>query len=332
MCDDARIAPKVRPAMSDSAASAPGAPPPDQLAKAATLSEALPYMRRFSGDTFVVKFGGSAMVEPELSRSFARDIVLLKQVGINPVVVHGGGPQIGAMLARLDIETSFEQGLRITDRASVEIVEMVLAGSINKRIAAAICDAGGAAIGLSGKDGGLIRARKLTRRVRDPGSHIERVLDLGFVGEPAHIDTRVLDGLAGSDIVPVIAPVGLGDDGETYNINADTAAGAIADALAARKLLMLTDVPGVLDGSGRLVGSLDPAGARALVADGTVAGGMAPKIETCVSAVAGHAEAAHILDGRVPHVLLLEIFTEHGVGTMIAERRPPPAAGARAAS
>ena len=305
--------------MSDSPAGEP-------FAKAATLSEALPYMRRFAGKTFVIKFGGAAMVEPELSRSFARDVALLKQVGIDPVVVHGGGPQIGAMLARLNIETAFEQGLRVTDRASVEIVEMVLAGSINKKIAAAICEAGGAAIGLCGKDGGLIRARKLERRVRDPGSHLERVLDLGFVGEPTAIDTRVLDSLAGSDIVPVIAPIGLGEDGETYNINADTAAGAIAAALAASKLLMLTDVPGVLDKSGRLLDRLSPGAARALIADGTVAGGMAPKIETCVAAVGGRIEAAHILDGRIPHALLLEIFTAHGIGTMIAEgpATPPP--------
>lgn len=292
-------------------------PDPTPLAKAATLSEALPYMRRFAGETFVVKLGGGAMVDPALARSFARDVVLLKQVGINPVVVHGGGPQIGAMLARLGIETAFEQGLRVTDKASVEIVEMVLAGSINKGIAAAICEAGGTAVGLSGKDGGLIRARKLTRRARDPGSNIERVLDLGFVGEPAAIDTAVLDSLAGSDIVPVVAPIGLGEDGETYNINADTAAGAIADAMAARKLLMLTDVVGVLDKAGRLVTRLSPNEARALVADGTVAGGMVPKVETCVAAVGGRTGAAHILDGRVPHVLLLEIFTAHGIGTMI---------------
>lgn len=297
-------------------------PDREQLARAATLSEALPYMRRFAGETFVVKFGGNAMVEPRLARLFARDIVLLKQVGINPVVVHGGGPQIGAMLARLDIETGFEQGLRITDRATVEIVEMVLAGAINKQIAGAICDAGGMAIGLSGKDGGLIRARKLTRRARDPGSNIERILDLGFVGEPAAIDTRVLDALAGSDIVPVIAPVAAGEDGETYNINADTAAGAIAAALAASKLLMLTDVPGVLDASGALIDRLDPAAARALIAGGAVRGGMAPKLETCAAAAAGPVQAAHILDGRVPHAMLLEIFTAHGVGTMVA----PPSA------
>ena len=300
------------------------APPGGLLAKAATLSEALPYMRRFAGKTFVVKYGGAAMTDPELARSFARDVVLLKQVGINPVVVHGGGPQIGAMLARLDIATSFEQGLRVTDRASVEIVEMVLAGSINKRIAAAICDAGGMAIGISGKDGGLIRARKLTRRARDPDSNIERVLDLGFVGEPAAVNTGVLESLAGSDIVPVVAPVAIGEDGETYNINADTAAGALADALAASKLALLTDVPGVLDAAGRLLAYLDPEEARALVADGTAAGGMTPKIETCVAAVEGRVAAAHILDGRVPHVLLLEIFTEHGVGTMITRRGGAP--------
>ncbi len=292
---------------------------PKSLATARTLSEALPYMRRFAGETFVIKLGGSAMVEPDLARSFARDVVLLKQVGINPVVVHGGGPQIGAMLARLNIDTAFEQGLRVTDRATVEIVEMVLAGSINKEIAAAICDAGGTAVGLCGKDGRLIRARKLRRNVRDPDSNIERVLDLGFVGEPAGVETRVLDSLAGSDIVPVIAPIGYGDGGETYNINADTAAAAIADAVSASKLMMLTDVPGVLDDEGALITRLSPTEARALVSDGTASGGMVPKIETCVAAVGGRTEAAHILDGRIPHVLLLEIFTAHGIGTMITK-------------
>ena len=302
---------------------------PDWLAKAATLSEALPYMRRFAGETFVIKYGGNAMVEPALSRSFARDVVLLKQVGINPVVVHGGGPQIGSMLARLNIETSFEHGLRVTDRATVEIVEMVLAGSINKQVAMAIGEAGGTAIGICGKDGGLIRARKLARRVRDPDSNIERVLDLGFVGEPVAVDTGVLKSLAKSDIVPVVAPIGIGEDGETYNINADTAAGAIADALAASKLLMLTDVPGVLGSSGRPISRLDPGEAQALVADGTVRGGMVPKIETCIAAVGGRTAAAHILDGRIPHVLLLEIFTAHGIGTMIAAADPvtPPPEG-----
>ncbi len=291
----------------------------DQLQIAATLSEALPYMRRFAGCTFVIKFGGHAMGELSLSDMFARDVVLLKQVGINPVVVHGGGPQIGSMLDRLKIESSFVQGLRVTDQATVEIVEMVLAGSINKQIASAINRAGGTAIGLSGKDGHLIRARRLERRVPDPESNIEKVLDLGFVGAPEHVDAQVLNTLAASNIIPVVAPIGIGAEGETYNINADTAAGAIASALGATKLMMLTDVEGVLDKQGNLVTRLTPAGARALIEDETVSGGMVPKIETCIDAAESGTEAAHILDGRIPHVLLLEVFTEHGVGTMIVE-------------
>jgi acetylglutamate kinase len=291
----------------------------EQLKTAATLSQALPYMRRFAGCTFVIKFGGHAMGDAALSDMFARDVVLLKQVGIKPVVVHGGGPQIGRMLDRLKIESSFVQGLRVTDQATVEIVEMVLAGSINKQIASAINRAGGTAIGLSGKDGHLIRAKRLERRVPDPDSNIEKVLDLGFVGTPEHVDAQVLHTLAASDIIPVVAPIGIGADGETYNINADTAAGAIASALGATKLLMLTDVEGVLDKQGGLVTRLTPDGARALIADGTVSGGMAPKVETCIETAAGGTEAAHILDGRIPHVLLLEVFTEHGIGTMIVE-------------
>jgi acetylglutamate kinase len=294
-------------------------PHDEQLRTAETLSEALPYMRRFAGHTFVIKFGGHAMGDESLAQMFARDVVLLKQVGINPVVVHGGGPQIGAMLDRLKIESSFVSGLRVTDAATVEIVEMVLAGRINKQIASAINRAGGTAIGLSGKDGHLIQARRLERTVRDPESNIEKVLDLGFVGEPERIDPTVLRTLADSDIIPVVAPIGVGAAGETYNINADTAAGAVATALAASKLVMLTDVPGVLDKSGELVTRLTPASARALIEDGTVAGGMVPKVETCIEAVEGATKAAHILDGRIPHVVLLEIFTAPGVGTMIVD-------------
>ena len=294
-------------------------PRDEQLRTAETLSEALPYMRRFAGHTFVIKFGGHAMGDESLAQMFARDVVLLKQVGINPVVVHGGGPQIGAMLDRLKIESSFVNGLRVTDKATVEIVEMVLAGRINKQIASAINRAGGTAIGLSGKDGHLIQARRLERTVRDPDSNIEKVLDLGFVGEPERIDPRVLQTLADSDIIPVVAPIGVGAAGETYNINADTAAGAVASALAASKLVMLTDVPGVLDKSGALITRLTPASARALIEDGTVADGMVPKVETCIDAVEGATEAAHILDGRIPHVVLLEVFTAHGAGTMIVD-------------
>ena len=285
---------------------------------AQTLSDALPYMRKFAGQTFVIKYGGHAMGDTEAADRFARDIVLLKQVGIHPVVVHGGGPQIGAMLERLKIKSEFVDGLRVTDRDTVEVVEMVLAGSINKQVVSAINQAGGLAIGLSGKDGNLIRARKLRRSVRDPGSNIEKILDLGFVGEPSSVDPEVLRHFANTRIIPVIAPVGVGDHGETYNINADTAAGAIAAALKASKLLMLTDVPGVLDKQKKLVPTLSPKDALVLLGDGTISGGMIPKVECCLDAVRQGVGAAHILDGRVPHCLLLEVFTQHGVGTMIA--------------
>jgi acetylglutamate kinase len=284
---------------------------------ASTLIEALPYMRRFAGSTFVIKYGGHAMGSPELARDFARDIVLLKQVGINPVVVHGGGPQIKAMLDRLKIQSEFVQGLRVTDAATVEIVEMVLAGNINKQIVSAIQEVGGQAVGLSGKDSRLIEATKVTRTVRDAESHIEEVLDLGFVGEPARINTQILDVLRESEIIPIIAPIGVGAHGETYNINADTVAGAIAGALDAKKLIMLTDVEGVLDGDGRLMPRFTADQARELMATGIITGGMIPKLETCLRALEDGVESAHILDGRLPHVVLLEIFTEAGVGTKI---------------
>jgi len=282
---------------------------------AQTLIEALPYMRRFAGSTFVIKYGGHAMGSAELARNFALDVVLLKQVGINPVVVHGGGPQIKAMLDRLKIQSDFVQGLRVTDAATVEIVEMVLAGNINKRIVTAIQEAGGQAVGISGKDGRLIEAKKLTRTVRDADSHIEQVLDLGFVGEPAAVNTDVLEALRESEVIPVIAPIGIGEDGQTYNINADTAAGAVASALGAQKLIMLTDVEGVLDGEGQLMPRFSVA--RAKVTSGIITGGMIPKLETCLSALENGVNAVHILDGRLAHVLLLEIFTEAGVGTKI---------------
>ena len=283
-----------------------------------TLVEALPYMRQFAGSTFVIKYGGHAMGSAELARDFARDVVLLKQVGINPVVVHGGGPQIKAMLDRLKIQSEFVQGLRVTDAATVEIVEMVLAGNINKQIVTAIQEAGGPAVGLSGKDSRLIQATKLTRKVRDAESHIEEVLDLGFVGEPKEINTQVLDVLRESELIPVIAPIGIGEDGQTFNINADTAAGALASALNAQKLIMLTDVEGVLDGEGNLMPRFSAERARELMTSGIITGGMIPKLETCLGALESGVEAAHILDGRLPHVLLLEIFTEAGVGTKIA--------------
>lgn len=287
------------------------------LEKAKTLSEALPYMREFAGETFVIKFGGSAMGDPELAAQFARDVVLMKQVGINPVIVHGGGPQIGAMLEKLKIQSEFIDGLRVTCKDTVEIVEMVLSGSINKQIVMDINTAGGMAIGLSGKDGNLIEARKLRRTQRDPDSNIEKILDLGFVGEPMRINPEIFVMLEESDVIPVIAPIGIGSDGETYNINADTAAGALAAALAAKKLIMLTDVSGVLDKKKKLISEMTLEDAQANIKNSTITGGMIPKVETCIHAVNNSVEAAHILDGRTPHVLLLEIFTEHGTGTMI---------------
>ena len=280
------------------------------------VARALPYLRRYAGATIVVKYGGHAM-EGSLANEFGRDIALLKQVGINPVVVHGGGPQINAMLKRLNIQSNFVHGLRVTDEAMVEVVEMVLAGQVNKQVAGLINRAGALAVGISGKDGGLIHARKLHRTYKDPDSNIERVLDLGHVGEPAFVDTRVIHALTGAGLIPVIAPVGMGENGETYNINADTAAGAIAGALNAQRLLMLTDVPGVLDKSKNLLSDLTIAQVHELIADGTISGGMIPKVETCMEAVTQGVKGATILDGTVPHALLLELFTEGGIGTMI---------------
>ena len=291
------------------------------LQKATTLSEALPYMRSYAGKTFVIKYGGHAMGNEELAALFARDVVLLKQVGINPIVVHGGGPQIGEMLARLKIKSSFIDGLRVTDRETVDIVEMVLSGSINKQVTATINEAGGTALGLSGKDGGLIRAHKLSHQGRTTDSNIEKVLDLGFVGEPTEINADMLAALERSDIIPVIAPIGIGEEGETYNINADTVAGAVAAAVGAARLLMLTDVAGVLNKSGELLPEITPMRAKTLIKNGVILGGMIPKVETCLDAVSEGVDAAVILDGRIPHVLLLEIFTETGVGTLIRAGR-----------
>jgi len=296
-------------------------PPNDAASKAATLSAALPYFRRYSGKTVVIKYGGHAMGDDAIAQQFAADVVLLKQVGMNPVVVHGGGPQIGAMLERLKIKSSFVDGLRVTDRETVEIVEMVLSGSINKELVMWINKAGGLAVGLSGKDADLIRAKKLehaTRRATD--SNIEKVLDLGFVGEPYAINTKMLDLLEKSDIIPVIAPIGVGAKGETYNINADTVAGAVAAALKAKRFLLLTDVAGVLDKDKKLIAQLTVESARELIADGTISGGMIPKIETCLDAIKGGVEAAVIIDGRVPHAILLELFAE-GAGTLIRRGR-----------
>jgi acetylglutamate kinase len=285
--------------------------------QARLLSKALPYMQRYENRTVVVKYGGHAMGDTELGRAFARDIALLKQSGINPVVVHGGGPQIAAMLSRIGIESRFEGGLRVTDEKTVEIVEMVLAGSINKEIVAMINAEGEWAIGLCGKDGNMVFAEKARKTVIDPDSNIERVLDLGFVGEIVEVDRTLIDLLAKSEMIPVIAPVAPGRDGHTYNINADTFAGAIAGALEATRLLFLTDVPGVLDKSGGLVKSLSVTEARAMIADGTISGGMIPKVETCIKAIEGGVEGVVIVNGLTPHSVLLELFTEQGAGTLI---------------
>jgi len=293
------------------------APAPALLAKTETLIEALPYLQRYAGRTFVVKYGGHAMGDAALAADFAEDIVLLKAVGINPVVVHGGGPQIGAMLKRLGIRSEFVDGLRVTDEQTAQVAEMVLAGSINKELVAAINRAGGSAAGISGKDANLVTAIKLTRTTRDPDSHIEQEVDLGFVGEPERVDRTLIDTLIAAGITPVIAPVAAGTDGHTYNINADTMAGAIASAIQAARFFLLTDVAGVLDAHGDVLTDLDPGQIAALVEDGTISGGMIPKIETCVAAVGQGVDAAVILDGRVPHALLLEIFTRRGVGTLV---------------
>ncbi|WP_417455971.1 acetylglutamate kinase [Kordiimonas sp.] len=284
--------------------------------KAATLVEALPYMRKYAGETFVIKYGGHAMGDPALAKQFAQDIVLLKQVGINPVVVHGGGPQIGQMLSRLSIETEFVDGLRVTCKATVEVAEMVL-GSIGKSIVADINEAGGRAIGLSGKDSTMVTATKMARTKRDPDSNIEKVIDFGFVGEPTTVDPRIVEQCISNGIIPVISPIAQGEDGNTYNINADTMAGAIAGALHARRFFLLTDVPGVLNKGKELLTELDRSDIEALVADGTITGGMMPKVETCLNAVDLGVKGAVILDGRVMHAMLLEIFTERGAGTLI---------------
>jgi len=290
-------------------------------AKAKMLSEALPYMQRYDRKTVVVKYGGHAMGDPELAANFARDIVLIKQAGVNPIVVHGGGPQIGLLLDRLNIRSEFKGGLRVTDRETVEVVEMVLAGSVNKEIVTAINNQGGKAVGISGKDANLMRAKRLERRWRDPSSKIEQIVDLGFVGEPAYVDPHIIDVIINSDLIPVVAPIGVGPDGETLNINADTFAAALASALKAKRLLLLTDVEGVLDQNGQLIKSLTTAEAQALIDDGTISGGMIPKIESCIDVIAEGVEGVVIINGRVPHAVLLELFTEHGAGTLIERRR-----------
>lgn len=292
-------------------------PDKSALAKAEVLTEALPYMQRYAGATFVIKYGGHAMGDPEAARDFAEDVVLLKAVGINPVVVHGGGPQIGRMLKQLGIESTFVGGLRVTDKETAQVAEMVLSGAINKEIVGWITQAGGQAVGLSGKDAGLVTAEKVKRRDADPNRGIERNVDLGFVGEPVSVNRKILDTLSASGVVPVIAPIAPDASGETFNINADTMAGAIAAALGAERLFLLTDVAGVLDKEGNLLTDLDPGRIAGLQANGTVTGGMIPKLETCITAVEGGVEAAVILDGRVPHAMLIEIFTKSGAGTLV---------------
>lgn len=289
----------------------------EAIGRARLISAALPYMLAYDQKVVVVKYGGHAMGDADLARAFARDITLLETSGVRPVVVHGGGPQIGEMLNKLGIKSEFKAGLRVTDRRTVEVVEMVLAGSINKEIVMAINAAGGKAVGLSGKDGNMVFAEKVTRTTKDPDSNIEQVIDLGFVGEPKTVNRAVIDMVLGAELIPVVAPVAPGRDGHTYNVNADTFAGAIAGALNATRLLFLTDVPGVLDKQGKLLKELTVNQVEELIADGTISGGMIPKVETCVEALARGVEGVVIVNGKTPHAVLLELFTDHGAGTLI---------------
>ncbi|MCA3599929.1 MAG: acetylglutamate kinase [Methylobacterium sp.] len=290
---------------------------PDVHTRAEVIAEALPFMQRYDQEVVVIKYGGHAMGNKAAAEDFAEDVVLLELQGVKPIVVHGGGPQIGKMLDKLGIRSEFQGGLRVTDATTVEIVEMVLAGSINKQIVGWLSAEGGKAIGLCGKDGNMVTARKLTRTVRDPDSNIEREVDLGFVGDPHKVDRSVLDAVLKAELIPVLAPVAIGEDGQTYNVNADTFAGAIAGAMKAKRLLLLTDVPGVLDKNKNLIPQLTVDQCRELIADGTVSGGMIPKIETCIYAIEQGVEGVVILDGKVPHAVLLELLTEHGAGTLI---------------
>ena len=285
--------------------------------RAATLAQALPYMQRYAGATVVIKYGGHAMGDPEAGRAFAQDVSLLKRSGVNPIVVHGGGPQIGAMLSKLGVESRFEGGMRVTDAETMRVAEMVLAGSINKEIVSLIGAEGEWAIGLCGKHGNMVVADKTDATVRDPDSRIERQVDLGFVGRPAEVDRTLLDMLAQSRMIPVIAPVAPGRNGETFNINADVFAGAIAGGVEAKRLLFLTDVAGVLDGEGRLVKQLTVAAARDMIRSGTISGGMVPKVETCIEAIERGVEGVVIVNGMTEHAVLLELFTEGGAGTLI---------------
>lgn len=288
---------------------------------AQVLTEALPYIQRFTGKTIVVKFGGNAMVDQELHDSFARDVVLMKLVGMNPVVVHGGGPQIGSLLEKLNIHTEFIDGMRVTDAQTMDVVEMVLGGSVNKEIVSSINRSGGKAIGVTGKDGQLIRARKLKVTRNSPGVTASEIIDIGHVGEVEHIDTQVLDLITGSDFIPVIAPIGVGEDGSTYNINADLVAGKIAQVMQAEKLMLLTNVSGLLNKEDEILTGLTTEQVDDLIADGTISGGMLPKIGCALDAVKSGVASAHIIDGRVPHAVLLEVFTDEGIGTLITNRR-----------
>jgi acetylglutamate kinase len=288
---------------------------------AQVLTEALPYIQRFIGKTIVVKFGGNAMVDPKLHDSFARDVVLMKLVGMNPVIVHGGGPQIGSLLEKLNIQTEFVDGMRVTDSETMDVVEMVLGGSVNKEIVSSINRSGGKAIGVTGKDGQLIRARKLKVTRHSPELNASEIIDIGHVGEVEQIDTEVLDVIIGSNFIPVIAPIGVGRDGSTYNINADLVAGKIAQVMQAEKLMLLTNVPGLLDKEGKTLTGLATAQVDELIADGTIHGGMLPKIGCALDAVKSGVASAHIIDGRVPHAVLLEVFTDDGIGTLISNRR-----------
>ena len=290
---------------------------------AKVLAEAMPYIQRFQGRTVVVKYGGAAMEGDALKSSFARDVVLMKLVGMNPVVVHGGGPQIGRLLERIGKETRFVEGMRVTDSETMDVVEMVLGGLVNKEIVNLVNRHGGNAVGLTGKDGRLIQARKLTMTRSRPELDAPEIIDIGHVGEVASIDTGVLEHLARGDFIPVIAPIGVGDEGMSYNINADLVAGKLAEALAAEKLILLTNTPGLLDRDGTLITSLDVKGVEALIADGTVAGGMLPKVQCALDAVQGGVRAAQIIDGRVEHAVLLEVFTSAGMGTFISRRSKP---------
>lgn len=292
----------------------------EALNTAKVLTEALPYIQKFSGKTIVVKFGGNAMVSEELKNSFARDIVLMKSVGINPVVVHGGGPQINELLAKLNIKSEFVDGLRVTDSATMDVVEMVLGGTVNKNIVGLINHNGGSAIGLSGKDAQMIQAKKKSLVRQTPDMKAPEIIDIGHVGEITRIDTRAIDMLIASDFIPVVAPIGVGDNGSSYNINADTVAGALAQALNAEKLILLTNVAGLMDKQGNVLTGLSLAKVNALIADGTITGGMLPKIQCALDAIAGGAHSAHIIDGRVNHAVLLEIFTHSGVGTLITAK------------